>query len=80
MVMTTKTEGKQLKEQTWPETKPRILREPKIRRLEVIGSNHFVVSCEWVKTMKTLRVDANFFENGEKNCGFKRKRMRADGA
>ena len=32
-----------LKEQTWPKTKPRILREPKIRRLEVICSSHFVV-------------------------------------
>ena len=29
-------------EQTWPKTKPRILREHEIWRLEVIHSNHFV--------------------------------------
>ena len=32
-----------LKEQTWPKTKPRIPREPKIRRLEVICNNRFEV-------------------------------------
>ena len=32
-----------LREQKWPKTKPRILREPKMRRLEVICSNRFVV-------------------------------------
>ena len=32
-----------LKEPTWLKTKPRILREAKIQRLEAICSNHFVV-------------------------------------
>ena len=32
-----------LKEQTWTKIKPTILKEPKIRRLEGICSNHFVV-------------------------------------
>ena len=32
-----------LKEHTWPKTKPRILREPKLQGLDVICSNHFVV-------------------------------------
>ena len=30
-------------EQKWPKTKPRVLRKPNIRQLEVIHSSHFVV-------------------------------------
>ena len=39
-----------LTERTWAKTKPRILRKPKIRRLEVICSNHFVVKGVPLKT------------------------------
>ena len=43
-------------------------------------SNRFSV-FEWMgeNDLETLRVDANFFENG-KSCVFKRKRIRVDGA
>ena len=44
MVMTTKTGGNLLKNKHGQKTKPRILRESKIRRLKVLCSNHFAVT------------------------------------
>ena len=43
--MTTKPEGDLYKKKQGQKQKPCILREPKILRLGVIHSNHFVVKC-----------------------------------